>query len=62
MTRALTSASERLEDVHDERADADLTRIESLLAIHERSERLLDTLASNSIDRLTGLLDRLQRD
>lgn len=61
MTRALDSAAERLEDVDDDQAEADLERIESLRKMYDRSERLLDILTSNSIDRLTGLLDRLQR-
>ncbi|MFA1609910.1 GbsR/MarR family transcriptional regulator [Halobellus rubicundus] len=62
MTRALDSAADRLDGVDDEQAQADLERIESLRTMYDRSERLLDILTSSSIDRLTGLLERLRRD
>jgi len=62
MTRALDSAAERLEDADSDTAEAYLERVESLRATYDRSERLLDLLTSSSIDRLTGLLDRLRRD
>ncbi|WP_435186059.1 GbsR/MarR family transcriptional regulator [Halobellus sp. EA9] len=62
MTRALDSAADRLDGVDDEQAQADLERIESLRTMYDRSERLLDVLTSSSIDRLTGLLERLRRD
>ncbi|MFB6251599.1 MAG: GbsR/MarR family transcriptional regulator [Halobellus sp.] len=62
MTRALDSAAERLEDADGEQADVYQERIESLRTMYDRSERLLGILTSGSIERLTGLLDRLQRD
>ncbi|MFB6092478.1 MAG: GbsR/MarR family transcriptional regulator [Haloquadratum sp.] len=60
MTRALDSAADRLEAVDDERAESDLERIRTLQTTYDRSERLVDLLTSSSIDRLTGLLDRLR--
>jgi DNA-binding transcriptional regulator GbsR (MarR family) len=60
MTRALDSAETQLEGADDPRADADLERIRQLEAMYDRSQRLVNIVTSDSIDRLTGILNRLR--
>ena len=62
MTRALESAEDTLEDVDSEQAGRDLEKIRDLEQTYQRSERLVNVLTSQSIDRLSGLADRLSRD
>jgi DNA-binding transcriptional regulator GbsR (MarR family) len=59
MSRALESAATELEAADDERAQRDLEKIQSLQSIYDRSDRLVDMLTSSSVDRLTGLAERL---
>lgn len=60
MLRALTSAEESLEGVDDERAKHALQRVRSLRRTYERSQRIVDVLTSESIGRLTDLVDRIR--
>ena len=60
MTRALDDAEERLEGAETEEAASDLEKVRSLKTTYERSERLVEILTSQSIDRLAGLVNRLR--
>ncbi|MFB6086856.1 MAG: GbsR/MarR family transcriptional regulator [Halodesulfurarchaeum sp.] len=62
MTRALEEAERTLEAAEDEQARSDLEKIRQLLAVYDRSQKLVNLLLSSSIDRLTGLIDRLRGD
>lgn len=62
MTSALTEAEEALEAADGEQAERDLEKIRDLEGTYARSQRLVDILTSSSIERLTGLLDRLRSD
>lgn len=61
MMRALNSAETRLEEVDDKDAQADLEKIRSLRRLYVRSERVVEFLTSNSMDRLGEFIDRLRR-
>ncbi|MFB6136997.1 MAG: GbsR/MarR family transcriptional regulator [Halobacteriaceae archaeon] len=61
MSRALESAEAELEGVDTERAARDRERIRSLRRTYERSQRLVDVLTSQSLDRLSALVERLRR-
>ncbi|PSQ16453.1 transcriptional regulator [Halobacteriales archaeon QS_8_69_26] len=62
MTRALEEAEAALEGVDDERARSDLEKVRDLRRTYERSEQLVGILTGSSVDRLTGLVDRLRRE
>lgn len=62
MTRSLESAESTLEDVSSEQAEADLEKIRDMQQMYRRSQQVVNLLTSSSINRLTGLLNRLQRD
>lgn len=62
MTRSLESAEDHLEAVDSDQAQQDLEKIRDLQRMYHRSQQLVNILTSSSIDRLTGLINRLQRD
>ncbi len=62
MTAALETAEDRLESLDDEQADRDLEKIREMEQMYDRSQRLVDLLTSSSVNRLTGLVERLRRD
>ncbi|MFB6133759.1 MAG: GbsR/MarR family transcriptional regulator [Halanaeroarchaeum sp.] len=61
MSRSLESAEKTLEESDSEQAEKDLEKIRDMKKTYHRSRQLLDILTSSSIDRLTGLIDRLGR-
>jgi DNA-binding transcriptional regulator GbsR (MarR family) len=62
MGAALDDAEGRLAEAEGEVADRDLRRVRELRRTYDRSQRFVNLLTGTSIDRLTGLLDRLRRD
>lgn len=62
MTRALEEAAQTLEEADDEQANEDLEKIQEIERMYARSQQLVNLLTSSSIDRLTGLIDRLRRE
>jgi DNA-binding transcriptional regulator GbsR (MarR family) len=62
MSRAIDEAEDRLDGVDHEQAERDREKIEELDRMYDRSERLVNLLTSSSIDRLTGLVERLRGD
>lgn len=62
MMSALEEAEQTLESVDNKQASQDLEKIHELTKTYNRSKQLVDLLTSSSIDRLTGLTDRLRRD
>jgi DNA-binding transcriptional regulator GbsR (MarR family) len=59
MSRALDSASTALEGADSEQAQRDLEKIQKLQRIYDRSERLVDVVTSQPVDRLSAMLGRL---
>jgi len=62
MRSALDEAEQSLEDADDPQAQDDLEKIRGLEQMYERSQRLVNILTGSSVDRLSGLVDRLRRD
>lgn len=62
MTSALDEAKQSLEEADDPQAEEDLEKIQDLEQMYEQSQRLVNILTGSSVNRLTGLLDRLRRD
>ena len=62
MSRALDGAEEKLADAEGDRAERDLERVRDLQGVYDRSERLVDLLTSERLDRLAGIVERLRRD
>lgn len=62
MTRALEEADQQLQEAESEKADRHLEKIQELERMYSRSQKLVNFLTSSSIDRLTGLVDRVLRD
>lgn len=62
MTGALDEAKQSLEDADSDQAHQDLEKIHQLERMYDRSQRVVNLLTSSSVDRLAGLLDRLQTD
>jgi DNA-binding transcriptional regulator GbsR (MarR family) len=60
MTRALDEAIDDLEDVEAEQAERDLAKLRDLRQLYDRSERILDVLTSESIERIAGVFERLR--
>lgn len=60
MTSALDEAETTLEAVDQEQAQEDLEKIQQLEQMYDHSQRLVNLLTSPSINRLSGLLDRLR--
>jgi len=58
MSRALEGAAEKLEAADGERAASDLEKVRQLQHLYDRSERLVSLVTSQSVDRLTALVDR----
>jgi DNA-binding transcriptional regulator GbsR (MarR family) len=57
MDRALESAVSLLEQAEGETADRDLERVRSLREMYGRSERFVDLVTREGLDRLRALLD-----
>lgn len=62
MTNALEEAKQSLEEADDPQAQEDLEKIQDLEQMYEQSQHLVNILTGSSVNRLTGLLDRLRRD
>jgi len=62
MTRALDEAEATLADAEGERARRDLEKVRQLQRMYDRSEQLVRILTGSSVERLTGLVERLRRD
>lgn len=62
MVRSLDRAEQQLEALDSEQAQRDLEKIRRMQQMYGRSQQLIEILTSSSVDRLAGLLDRLQRD
>lgn len=62
VTRALDDAETALEAADTDQAARDLEKVRDLARTYAASQRLVDLLTSASVDRLRGLVDRLQRD
>lgn len=60
MTSALDEAEATLEAVDQEQAQKDLEKIRQLEQMYDHSQRLVSLLTSSSVNRLSGLLDRLR--
>jgi len=60
MTRALSDALDSLEDVEDGRAEDDRQKLQELLELYRQSERAIDILNSQSVDRIAAVFDRLR--
>jgi DNA-binding transcriptional regulator GbsR (MarR family) len=60
MSRALQAAELVLEDFDDEQAEADLEKVRELQEIYEQSERLIDVLTSDRLDRIASLVERFR--
>lgn len=62
MTRSLDSAENRLQAAESPQADRDLEKIRAMQQMYDRSQQLVTLLTGPSVERLTGLINRLQRD
>lgn len=62
MSRALDSAAAKLEDAEGPQAERDLEKVRQLQHVYDRSERIVSMLTSQSIDRVSTLVDRLTDD
>jgi DNA-binding transcriptional regulator GbsR (MarR family) len=62
MTRSLDRAEDQLAGVDTEQAQRDLDKIRTLQQTYARSQQLVNILTSSSLDRLTGVVTRLQGD
>jgi DNA-binding transcriptional regulator GbsR (MarR family) len=60
MSRALEASETVLAEADDEKAQADAEKVRNLRQMYDRSERLVDTLTSERLDRLAGLVERLR--
>lgn len=60
MTRALDSAEEQLQAADSKQAEQDLERIQEMQQMYHKSQQLVNLLTGSSVDRLTGLINRLQ--
>lgn len=60
MTRALDEALDTLEDVDDERATRDREKLRELRDLYDRSERAIEIMNSQSLDRILSVFDRLR--
>jgi len=58
MSRALDSAATKLEAAEGERVERDLEKVRKLQRLYDRSERLVSLVTSQSVDRLSALVDR----
>lgn len=60
MSRSLDTAELALEGADDSQAEADVEKIRELQAMYDRSERMVDLVTSERLDRLASLLERLR--
>jgi DNA-binding transcriptional regulator GbsR (MarR family) len=60
MSRSLDTAELALEGADDAQAEADAEKIRELQAMYDRSERMVDLVTSERLDRLASLLERLR--
>ncbi len=62
MMGSLASAENQLQAVDKKQAEQDLEKIQEMQQMYNRSQQLVNLLTSPSVDRLTALINRLQRD
>ncbi|MFB6361236.1 MAG: GbsR/MarR family transcriptional regulator [Halobacteriales archaeon] len=62
MNRSLETAEAKLRSLDGEQAEEDLEKVQDLQRMYQRSQTVVNLLTSTSIDQLTGLINRLQRD
>ena len=60
MSRALEAAEMVLEEADREDAERDLEKVRTLRETYDRSERLVDIVTSERLDRLASLIDRVR--
>jgi DNA-binding transcriptional regulator GbsR (MarR family) len=60
MSRALETAEATLEAADDEQSQADLERVRELHQVYDRSERMVDVVTSERLDRLASLVERFR--
>jgi DNA-binding transcriptional regulator GbsR (MarR family) len=59
MTRALDSAITTLEEAETEQATRDLEKLRNLRRVYQRSERLVNLVTSQPVDRLSSMAQKL---
>lgn len=61
MTRALDSAITTLEEAESEQATRDLEKLRNLRQVYRRSERLVNLVTSQPVERLSSMAQKLTR-